>query len=475
MPDVAVARLHARYRGADDPTRHRLDRALHALGEGALADALTDEALPRWLTDAHAVCIRRLTATLDLDPAAPTASVGGRWADAIGAALAATSAADPDVVVYPTPLDAVADLTGAVVAGSDRRSWALHQVGLLPTDRRPAAADLAAALVAHPALVPGVLARAGTRKLPLTPAEWLTVAAAFVAAVTGGRRTPVVRAPRLAPLPRAALDAAVAALSGTPAPRPSAGRARVAVPDAAFAAAADDGQAVALAALDLAVTDPAACADPDRLVAVASTARASTGATATPHEEGDDTTIHPDGPGPVDEARAAAVAADDAAELTDSDADVLDASDPEAVATDRGGVAYLLHLLDGGAPEVLARACARLTDSPVDDPAVLLVAGWTGDDVDALHAPADPATRLAVDALVADLDTALDERLAAADATDVDWASIWARDATIAVQPGWIEVSLPLAAVDVRLRMAGLDLDPGYVWWLGAVVRFRHV
>jgi hypothetical protein len=29
--------------------------------------------------------------------------------------------------------------------------------------------------------------------------------------------------------------------------------------------------------------------------------------------------------------------------------------------------------------------------------------------------------------------------------------------------------------VDTGVRLAGLDLDPGFVWWLGAVVRFRYV
>ena len=41
-------------------------------------------------------------------------------------------------------------------------------------------------------------------------------------------------------------------------------------------------------------------------------------------------------------------------------------------------------------------------------------------------------------------------------------------------EPGWIEVHLPLDAVDLVVRRAGLDADPGWVGWLGTVVRFVY-
>jgi hypothetical protein len=40
--------------------------------------------------------------------------------------------------------------------------------------------------------------------------------------------------------------------------------------------------------------------------------------------------------------------------------------------------------------------------------------------------------------------------------------------------PGWIDVHLELDEVDVAVRLAGLDLDPGWVPWLGTVVRFVY-
>jgi hypothetical protein len=49
------------------------------------------------------------------------------------------------------------------------------------------------------------------------------------------------------------------------------------------------------------------------------------------------------------------------------------------------------------------------------------------------------------------------------------------RPGSVLARPGWIEVRLPAEQVDLQVRRAGLDLDPGWVPWLGAVVRYRYV
>lgn len=49
------------------------------------------------------------------------------------------------------------------------------------------------------------------------------------------------------------------------------------------------------------------------------------------------------------------------------------------------------------------------------------------------------------------------------------------RPGLVRADPGWLEVHLPLAGVDPVVRRAGLDLDPGWVPWLGAVVRYVYV
>ena len=38
-----------------------------------------------------------------------------------------------------------------------------------------------------------------------------------------------------------------------------------------------------------------------------------------------------------------------------------------------------------------------------------------------------------------------------------------------------LDVSLPLDQADIRVRRAGLDLDPGWLPWFGRVVRFHYL
>ncbi len=53
-------------------------------------------------------------------------------------------------------------------------------------------------------------------------------------------------------------------------------------------------------------------------------------------------------------------------------------------------------------------------------------------------------------------------------------AEMAARRGTVLAQNGWIEVHLGLADVDVDVRRAGLDIDPGWIPWLGTVVRYVY-
>ena len=48
------------------------------------------------------------------------------------------------------------------------------------------------------------------------------------------------------------------------------------------------------------------------------------------------------------------------------------------------------------------------------------------------------------------------------------------RRAEVVADPGWFEVRLSLDEVTTEIRRAGLDLDPGYLRWLGAVVKFVY-
>jgi len=49
------------------------------------------------------------------------------------------------------------------------------------------------------------------------------------------------------------------------------------------------------------------------------------------------------------------------------------------------------------------------------------------------------------------------------------------RPGRIVVTPLHLDVFFESGAVDLRIRRAGLDLDPGWVPWLGRVLRFHYL
>ena len=51
---------------------------------------------------------------------------------------------------------------------------------------------------------------------------------------------------------------------------------------------------------------------------------------------------------------------------------------------------------------------------------------------------------------------------------------VCSRCAEVVAEPGWIEVRFSLDDVSTEIRRAGLDLDPGYLPWLGVVVKFIY-
>jgi hypothetical protein len=48
------------------------------------------------------------------------------------------------------------------------------------------------------------------------------------------------------------------------------------------------------------------------------------------------------------------------------------------------------------------------------------------------------------------------------------------RPGRLRFEPGWIELHLRLDQADTRIRRLGLDVDPGYLPWLGCVVRIHY-
>jgi hypothetical protein len=53
-------------------------------------------------------------------------------------------------------------------------------------------------------------------------------------------------------------------------------------------------------------------------------------------------------------------------------------------------------------------------------------------------------------------------------------AAVCQRSGRLTMEPGWITLHLPFDAVDTAIRRLGLDLDPGWLPWLGCVVKICY-
>ncbi len=143
----------------------------------------------------------------------------------------------------------------------------------------------------------------------------------------------------------------------------------------------------------------------------------------------------------------------------------------EPVATTAAGLIFLVNILDRlgiaeAAPtlgiQVLHRLAAQ-TGVPAEDPIAL----WLATLEDPTQTPGVRAWSIAVHRYIRLIDVRENE------------APLTARD--IVNRPGLfsvnrtdLDITLPLDGVDIRIRRAGLDLDPGWRPWFGRVVRFHY-
>jgi hypothetical protein len=510
MTGLTIHRLqHRLHLTRIDPAHEaRLRRLLATLLDAALEPALER----RGLSSRGETCIRRIDLPpLRIDLAAGDADIVARLADAWALVLARRLAqGDADVVQYASRVHALLDVASAASMGDLRRAWAWRQLGLWSGDAAVTRADAAGlvmrALLAEARHAPSALAWLAAR--PDAFARWLRAArgealqrlAAGVLKAAGADpaalqpqrdelRAGDVHAPAARVLARSALARALAPA----APLPS-----------------RDAR-VALALLAVADVEPSLLAQPAPVLAALLGAIARRWAD-TPASAGDVA-------GAVDDARAA----DDQRARAGADGDprrvfsiarsrptpqppwVLAGEQGTAVAeeplpqprrramTSHGGLLFLLHLASGlGWPDRLLRdpvlaprglrwslhaLAQRLLPLAPDDPAVLAFAGLRPQDdpPDRDEAPPGAAEAAALDVLRAETIAALRRRLRAPPAEDADLlAGVCRRRAEVQADPGWIEIHFSLDDVRSEIRVAGLDLDPGWVPWLGVVIRFVY-
>jgi hypothetical protein len=174
------------------------------------------------------------------------------------------------------------------------------------------------------------------------------------------------------------------------------------------------------------------------------------------------------------------------------------------VATEFGGLPFLLHMVercglperaaggelaDAGLVRVLYEIGTRILGrilgtgaAPDPEDAALAclcgrapIAGWrSGLDPGELPAAAGQLTDGETERLIAALRAALEPSELAAAPEEELLAAVCRRQGRVVAEPGWIDVQLDLVEVSTDVRRAGLDLDLGYLPWLGCVVRFVY-
>jgi hypothetical protein len=127
---------------------------------------------------------------------------------------------------------------------------------------------------------------------------------------------------------------------------------------------------------------------------------------------------------------------------------------------------------------VLYQLALALADVAVDDPAALAFAGVPPTSAppsrdEPLASESEQSSLLALRHMLV---AALRERLEAPaeESDDALLSHVTSRRAEIVADPAWFEIRFSLSEVATEIRRAGLDLDPGWLPWLGAVVRFVY-
>ena len=114
---------------------------------------------------------------------------------------------------------------------------------------------------------------------------------------------------------------------------------------------------------------------------------------------------------------------------------------------------------------------------PGRDPALRI---FCGIDIDVDWPwPADDVATPAETGALAEYASAIEKKvLSILKRGDIDRSSVIEelchRYAKLVIDDGWLELVFSLDCVDTEIRRAGLDLDPGFVPWLGKVVKIRY-
>jgi hypothetical protein len=523
---TVIDHLAVRWRPLDASVRDhaRFDRLSRALARGPLDATIDTEAYRDEIVCVRAVDVPPVRITADVTDDELLGALAAAIAAAVGTAVSDTS--QPTACVrYRSRAHAALDVAVSLAHGDRRREWAWRQLGLWPDPGEPAAAGerVAAALAEAPGAVTGLLSAATE-----------VGALSFLASLLGPHRLDaVVRAAWIArgyPLPgwnellgpAAAPDDADFAQVTTLLARGALGRELLrgtGLPPQSVAAASAAALLDAEPSLPL---RPRARVMPlvtaAALVSLGRSRQRDDGQSglAAPLGEGEthvapppaaDSSEHQPAPAPSIEPAlqpTQALPPPGALQAAEAGPDSAATAPARGVPTEFGGLPYLLHLVGrDGLPERAAhgelastglvrllyevglRVLGRLVGPgrmPDREDAALACLcgqapkpGWPRDiGAGRLRARAGRVADAEAERLIAALRAALEpSELAAAPEQDL-LTAVCRRRARIVADPGWIDVCLDLAEVSTDVRRSGLDLDPGYLPWLGCVVRFVY-
>jgi hypothetical protein len=504
MTAITIKRMH---------TRMRIPSA--AMGEQVRLKAVVASAVDRVLESAverqgispHGhLCIRKVQATMRLRLHQPDSVLAGIVAQAIAEAIAGAPRGASSIY-YSSRTHALIDLAASAMSADLKRSWAWVQLGIWRDDSyrnsvTAAAAQVIRALADEPQHAVAALAYIASDDSTLfallrwaDPNAWFRLAVAACKAYGA--------AAELAEAGQAVVPSALAnEIGGRIVQRSRIARALTVarmslLPDIVLAALA------ALVALEV---------EPASIRFGRASARAlldSIAARLQPlveHGDRETTSSFPpagDGDAHQNPERPALLGSEsdsiaNGAAVSDQEQAEPPLPDVRLIArTSAGGLMYLLNLIartgladrvmhdhrltQRGLRWTLHQLAIGLLALAPDDPAALAFTGLLPDSRPPNLGQETPndAELQAIDecrdALVAHVRAVMGDRLVLADGSDralIDF--LCRREARIACDPGWIEVHFALKDVSNEIRFAGLDLDSGWIPWLGVVVRFIY-
>ena len=518
MSEVHVKRFETQYRlpPAAFADKSRLDEFRTKVLDNAFRQALADNGIRE---DAE-LCIRSLVSAVCLRLNRSDESITASWSEAIAKEIsrALRARGTSNIVFYNSRRQALLDFATGIACGDLRRVWAWRQLGLCRsqhvTDEAQWTIELVTALCSEPdLLVPtlravaeaGWMHRIASR---VTERQWVELA--------------------LAALPRAALVHLLEETNESPAPRTVRtalrvlARSRLCGAISATGSLENAGTGAPRAVAMLAVLE----AEPVLLSALSASATISIIAEAirSPHNETisavadrsvtaltvpetidtltdrSATSVTKDGNQPApeitDASRSIPVTKLNS-EFTDSETSAPPIDLPidlrQRCSTRYGGLLFLVGVVnDLGLPEeisghgllgarpfvwVMHQLALRLIAMAPNDPAALAFAGLSPQTTPPSdeEAPANEVEVSALDDLAArvvERSRLLLERQDEPAETLLEF--VCCRRAEVVADPGWIELRFSIDNVATEIRRAGLDLDPGYVWWLGVVIRFVY-